>query len=785
MSFKTLRTFINRTGVSFDSDKTHVVFAEDMNDIKESLQYLYDNLGSGTPSNSAPTNISLSVNSIAENNNINDIIGAFSTTDPNSGNTFTYTLVSGTGSTDNTSFSITGANLKAGIVFDYETKNSYSIRVRTTDQGGLYFEKEFTINITNVTESAIISLPTQTTITDVSALVGSTLDCKGISTVWSIEYGLTTSYGSTQSGGTTSTNGIKTVSITGLSPETTYHWRFKAVNSDGTVYGVDQSLNTLVTSTNMVQELFKNGSPITNSFGVSALDYSPSPVNASIWQPYLYTATQYQLLLSSNVVIDWTTDGTKLEFIGSIATGQTVSDVVMGATVNHGFRLYTTMFRIYGFQSDGTTVRDIQFTSITTTADDTLWRYRVRKSGVNIIVEKTTVTDTSFASVVLTQTINVSTFSLGNQTFTKLMPRGGLAYMNANGNKFAFCSGGSSNVEYSYNSSLRITLATVASTIMTTLQNVYNHTAMYGYTRAYVEYSTSKEYVNIPYQEDGTPATSFHTAFFTRSAFEEFPASNSFGLGYALKLNASMETYDQGNTFFNSSHVANAVYKNTMPSKLNNRLFFNHTNNNEFLLYSADKTLTRAINTANKKALILGDSMSGDGYYWPVILSQMCGFVRTTKAFSGRTLSTNLTTDLQAQVAITPTLVSDKDFIVLSGGFNDYAQNLSLSTFISGIATLYNYVRAQNPTAPIIICGLYNWGSPIQAGTVANTAGMTRNDIRQAMSDLATNNTNAYYCDWNTGGIVQADISDGLHNSSVIGGYNIAKVVYNRIKTIF
>lgn len=90
-----------------------------------------------------------------------------------------------------------------------------------------------------------ITLPTQTDIFAVSAMVGATLDCKGLSTVWSIEYGLTDSYGSTQAGGTTSINGAKTVGLTGLPQVSTIHWRFKAVNSDGTVYSLDQTLNTI------------------------------------------------------------------------------------------------------------------------------------------------------------------------------------------------------------------------------------------------------------------------------------------------------------------------------------------------------------------------------------------------------------------------------------------------------------------------------------------------------------------------------------------------------------
>jgi VCBS repeat-containing protein len=101
-----------------------------------------------TDVNETPTNISLSSSTVAENQPVNTIVGTFSTADPDTGNTFTYTLVSGAGDTDNGSFNIDGSNLRTSAVFDYETKNSYSIRVRSTDQGGLWFEKQFTITVT-------------------------------------------------------------------------------------------------------------------------------------------------------------------------------------------------------------------------------------------------------------------------------------------------------------------------------------------------------------------------------------------------------------------------------------------------------------------------------------------------------------------------------------------------------------------------------------------------------------------------------------------------------------
>jgi|GEM_PF-1670230 len=102
--------------------------------------------------NNAPTNITINNSTVAENQAIGTVIGNLSTTDPDTANTFTYSLVTGTGATDNSLFTITNNQLKTNSVFDYETKNSYSIRVKTTDQDGLSYEKELTININDLNE---------------------------------------------------------------------------------------------------------------------------------------------------------------------------------------------------------------------------------------------------------------------------------------------------------------------------------------------------------------------------------------------------------------------------------------------------------------------------------------------------------------------------------------------------------------------------------------------------------------------------------------------------------
>ncbi len=103
--------------------------------------------------NEAPTFLNLSATSITENNLVNAVIGTFSSNDPDEGDTFTYSLVTGTGDTDNAAFAISGTLLQANTTFDFETQNSYSIRVRTTDQNGLLFEKSVLVNVSDVNEA--------------------------------------------------------------------------------------------------------------------------------------------------------------------------------------------------------------------------------------------------------------------------------------------------------------------------------------------------------------------------------------------------------------------------------------------------------------------------------------------------------------------------------------------------------------------------------------------------------------------------------------------------------
>ncbi len=100
-----------------------------------------------------PTSIVLSKNSIDSNSPDNAVVGTFSTTDPDSSDPFTYQLVTGDGDDNNDAFTIEGNSLQINSSSDFETQSSYSIRVQTTDAGGLSYSEAFTINVNNVNSS--------------------------------------------------------------------------------------------------------------------------------------------------------------------------------------------------------------------------------------------------------------------------------------------------------------------------------------------------------------------------------------------------------------------------------------------------------------------------------------------------------------------------------------------------------------------------------------------------------------------------------------------------------
>ncbi|MFY0687210.1 MAG: Ig-like domain-containing protein [Cyclobacteriaceae bacterium] len=105
-----------------------------------------------TDDNDEPSDISLSSQSIDENNDVDAVVATLSTTDEDDTDTHSYELATGTGDTHNDKFSITGSELKANESFDYETLNELEIRIRTDDGNGGTFEEEIIITVNDVFE---------------------------------------------------------------------------------------------------------------------------------------------------------------------------------------------------------------------------------------------------------------------------------------------------------------------------------------------------------------------------------------------------------------------------------------------------------------------------------------------------------------------------------------------------------------------------------------------------------------------------------------------------------
>jgi PKD repeat protein len=103
-------------------------------------------LGCWEMENQPPSNIILSNNTIAEHMPIGTQVGLFTATDPDANQTFTYSFVADTGSTNNALFTITGNLLKTAADIAYSTQN-LSIRIQVADQSGDTFQKVFSISI--------------------------------------------------------------------------------------------------------------------------------------------------------------------------------------------------------------------------------------------------------------------------------------------------------------------------------------------------------------------------------------------------------------------------------------------------------------------------------------------------------------------------------------------------------------------------------------------------------------------------------------------------------------
>ncbi len=99
-----------------------------------------------------PTAINFSATSLAENLSAGSVVANLASVDANPSDVHQYALVPGTGDTDNGLFEIAGSLLRTRQAFDYESRNNFSIRLRTTDASGNSLETVQSISVINLPE---------------------------------------------------------------------------------------------------------------------------------------------------------------------------------------------------------------------------------------------------------------------------------------------------------------------------------------------------------------------------------------------------------------------------------------------------------------------------------------------------------------------------------------------------------------------------------------------------------------------------------------------------------
>ncbi len=158
-------------------------------------------------------------------------------TDTSYGSTVTADQSPLTGSTD-TAVSTVIAGLSTGITYHY--------RVAAVNAGGTTYgaDMTFTTGTTapTATTNAVTALGTAT------ATLNGTVNANNDTTTVTFQYGLDTNYDRTVTAVpkevTGSSDTSVSVSLSALSPGTTYHYRVAAVNAGGTTYGADMTFST-------------------------------------------------------------------------------------------------------------------------------------------------------------------------------------------------------------------------------------------------------------------------------------------------------------------------------------------------------------------------------------------------------------------------------------------------------------------------------------------------------------------------------------------------------------
>jgi len=149
---------------------------------------------------------------------------------------------------------LTGSQIKTGDTYQNISANisgltantTYHFRIVATNSAGTMRGRDMSFTTLSATGPAVVTTNPATNVTSSSATLNGSVDPHGLSTIVRFEYGTTTNYGSITSSQTHTGDTYQSVSanLSGLTANTTYHFRIVASNSAGTTRGSDRSFTT-------------------------------------------------------------------------------------------------------------------------------------------------------------------------------------------------------------------------------------------------------------------------------------------------------------------------------------------------------------------------------------------------------------------------------------------------------------------------------------------------------------------------------------------------------------
>ncbi len=275
--------------------------------------------------NEMPTDILLSDNTVDESNPVGKVVGTLTSTDTDAGDIHSYTLVTGTGDVDNSSFDIVDDELVTKEVFDFETTNSYSIRIQTEDSGGEIFSEAFTISVNDL-PPAITSIEIDNTAIDenelANTLVG-TLSTAGEDLSGSFTYTLVTGLGDVDNASfDISGDELVSTEVFNFEVKDSYSIRIKTDNG---------SLTFEKTFSININDIFEStdanitGFVLAEETGDATIDNSAKTVQIEVVRGTDLSDLTPTITISPNASID-PTNGTTQDFTGAVTYTVTAED---------------------------------------------------------------------------------------------------------------------------------------------------------------------------------------------------------------------------------------------------------------------------------------------------------------------------------------------------------------------------------------------------------------------------------------------------------------------------